>query len=604
MRLFSKSRLIFLGLVVLAFSVRSIYFSQTAGFIQPGAGSDSYFYLQWAKDIVRGNFLGKDVFYALPVYPYFLSLAYLFSEGEVFALILIQILIGASNCGLIYLLGRRLFNNQVGIIASLIACAYPMFIFYDRMLLPASLAIFLGLLSALLLLRIRDNPSLTNWFAAGLLLGLCTLARASFFLLAVFVLFWMSYEYKKKRPLKQLFLYCASFILPFFLIIGGVTLRNYLAAGDAVLISAHSGINFYIGNNPQADGLFKAPPYMRATQSGLIDDARIVAEQISARRLKASEVSGFWLRRAFYFIRTQPLNYLRLLGKKFVLFWNGREHIDEVGYYIFGEQTEFLKFLPFRFSLISPLALLGIILSWPLRKRMALLYFFVFGLALATIFFFINSRYRLAVVPYLIIFAAFSFWQLFAYCKNRQYKNLIFSSALFLALYFLANIKAVGADACRHNFTFHYNKGVVLCGRGHYQKARKEFEAALKLNPRDFMSYLGLGNLYHKKKDWPEAIDNYRRALAVNPYFYDARFNLGLVYEEIGRREEAERQFKAVLKINPEDCPARYNLGRIYQEKGLNELALKEYKQALKAEPGHHEILQAIKEIKGSKYEK
>ena len=319
-RLFSKPKVVFMLLVLLALSLRIIYFNQTIRYLEPGSGSDGYFYLEWAKNIVRGNVLGKEVFYALPLFPYFLSLAYLFSGGETFGLMLIQILIGSLNCGLIYLLGRKLFNNQIGIIAGIIACAYAMFIFYDRMLLPTSLAIFLGLLLILSLLKIRDNPSLRVWFGLGSLAGLCTLTRASFSLLVIFILFWIIFEYKKS-PLKQLTLYCLCFTLPFFLIIGAITLRNYLVAHDPVLITAHSGINFYIGNNPQANGLFKVPPYMRPTQGGLMEDAKIFAEKISARRLKPSEVSNFWFRRSLSFIRTHPLNYLTLAGKKFVLFY-------------------------------------------------------------------------------------------------------------------------------------------------------------------------------------------------------------------------------------------------------------------------------------------
>ena len=182
-------------------------------------------------------------------------------------------------------------------------------------------------------------------------------------------------------------------------------------------------------------------------------------------------------------------------------------------------------------------------------------------------------------------------------CKNRQYKNLVFSSALFLTLYFLTNIKAIGTDVSRHNFTFHYNKGVILSERGRYQKARKEFQTALRLSPRDFMSYSGLGNLCYQMEDFPEAIDNYKKSLAINPYFYKAHFNLGIIYKEMGRRREAEEEFKKVLRLWPKDYAAHYNLGKIYQQKGLKELALKEYEQALKIEPGHREILQAIKEL-------
>ena len=291
-----NSRLIFLLLICLALSLRAIYFNQTVGYIQPGSGSDAHFYLQWAEGIVRGDVLGGDVFYALPVYPYFLSLAYLFSGGETFGLILIQIVIGSLNCGLIYLLAKKLFGQQVGIIAAVVACGYSMFIFYDRMLLPAPLSISLGLISALLLLQAKDAPSLNRWLGLGLFLGLCVLTKASFLLVAVFILFWIIFEYKNLILGRRL-LYCLSFILSFCLVIGTITLRNYLVACDPVVLTAHSGINFYVGNNPRASGLFQAPPYMRPTQNGLIEDAKILAEKFTGRRLKPSETSNFWFRR-------------------------------------------------------------------------------------------------------------------------------------------------------------------------------------------------------------------------------------------------------------------------------------------------------------------
>lgn len=595
---FSRSKLIFFGIAASAFSVSSVYFSQTVKFLQPGSGSDSYFYLQWAADILRGNFLGDDVFYAMPFYPYFLSLAFGLAKGKVFSLVLFQMFIGALNCGLIYVLGKELFGRRVGITAGFIACAYAMFIFYQRLLLPTSLAIFLGLLLALLLLRISEHPSAGKWLSAGFLLAICALTRASFFLSALFILFWMIYEYWKKNYFKMFLLYACCFILPFFLIIGAVTLRNYLVAADPVLITAHSGINFYIGNNSEADGLFKTPHYyMRPTQAGLIEDARIVAEKVKGRRLKPTEVSNFWLGESLKFIRTRPLSYLRLLGRKFALFWNGREYVDDIEYYIFRDDSEFLQRPLFRFSLIGPLSLVGILLSWPLRRKIAIVYLLTFSLMLATISFFINSRYRLIVAPYLIIFAAYGFWRTLAIYKNRQYKSLISSLILFIGFYFLTNIKMTNVVAS-DNYILYYNKGIYLTNQGEYQKAQQEFQTALVINPRDYMSYLALGNIDYHLRNFSQAMDSFRKSLAINPYFYEAHFNLGIIYSETGQQDAAVEEFEHVLKFNPNDYGAYYNLGKIYQEKGLNRQALEKYRQALKFAPNHPQIIQVIRELK------
>ncbi len=597
-----SAKLTFLGLVALAFCLRSIYFNQTVDFLQPGTGSDASFYLQWAKDIVRGNLLGSDVFYALPLYPYFLSLIYLLSGGETFSLTVFHLLIGSFNCGLIYILVKSLFNNSLGVIAAFLACGYSLFIFYDRMLLPASLAVLLGLLLGLFLLFTRQRPSSPKWFAAGLILGLCTLGAASFSLLAVLILLWIILEYKRE-PLKRLLLYCLSFVASFLLIIGAVALRNYLVSGDSVLITAHSGINFYIGNNSRANGLFEPPPLMRPTQSGLIEDAGIVAEQMRSKRLKPSQVSNFWFRRSLDFIKAQPLAYLKLLGKKLLLFCRGAEYIDEIEYYIYKEKARLFAFPLINFSFILPLATLGMVFYWRQRRRLILLYGFVLGPALAVILFFVNSRYRLIVVPYLIIFAAAACWQTVAMYRNRQYSRLVYTLILFSLLYFLVNVQT-GATGSKADYIFHYNKAVLLCDRQQFLKAQKEFLVALKLNPLDFLSYLGLGNTYYQMQDFPRAIDSYQKALKINPYFYNAHFNLGILYQQWGRKKEAEEAFKATLELKPEDSATHFNLGRVYQDRGRIDLALREYQQALQTNPGHREILQAIEELKQGREKK
>jgi len=215
---------------------------------------------------------------------------------------------------------------------------------------------------------------------------------------------------------------------------------------------------------------------------------------------------------------------------------------------------------------------------------------------LGTISFFINSRYRIIAVPYLIIFAAFAFWRLIQQYKNKQYKQLVVLVLLFFGLYFLTNIQIT--DASLPNSTFHYNKAVIFCDQGKYQKAQEEFRLALNLNPLDFMSYLGLGNAYYEMQDFAQAIEHYKKSLRVNPYFYDAHFNLGMVYKQMGQNKEAKGEFLKVLKLKHEDCAAHYNLGELYQEEGLTAAALKEYQEALEIEPNHPEVLKAIEEIK------
>ena len=45
-------------------------------------------------------------------------------------------------------------------------------------------------------------------------------------------------------------------------------IHNYFIAGEPVFLSAHGGVNFWIGNNPTANGYPKIPTGMHQDQAG------------------------------------------------------------------------------------------------------------------------------------------------------------------------------------------------------------------------------------------------------------------------------------------------------------------------------------------------
>src|SRR5205823_11851682 len=75
-------------------------------------------------------------------------------------------------------------------------------------------------------------------------------------------------------------------------------MHNYFIAHEPVMLSAHSGLNFYIGNNPIANGYPKIPPGMRAGQEGMLKYSITMAEIGAGRPLKRMEVSQYWSAKA------------------------------------------------------------------------------------------------------------------------------------------------------------------------------------------------------------------------------------------------------------------------------------------------------------------
>lgn len=94
--------------------------------------------------------------------------------------------------------------------------------------------------------------------------------------------------------------------------------------------------------------------------------------------------------------------------------------------------------------------------------------------------------------------------------------------------------------------------------RAHYEKAKKEFEECLSLDPEHFDALVMLANVYWAYDEMEKTIEFYSRAIAVRPtadsvisalggaYVYKADFESARKIQK--RLEELESEFAASLK--------------------------------------------------------
>ena len=78
---------------------------------------DANGYDQWAQRLAAGDWIGSDVFYQAPLYPYFLGVVYAVFGRDLLIVRIIQALIGSASCVLLGLAGGALFSKRVGLIA-------------------------------------------------------------------------------------------------------------------------------------------------------------------------------------------------------------------------------------------------------------------------------------------------------------------------------------------------------------------------------------------------------------------------------------------------------------------------------------------------------
>src|SRR5438477_66498 len=103
---------------------------------------DARGYDEWAQRIAAGDWIGHEVFYQAPLYPYFLGSIYRLAGHNLMVVRIVQALIGSCSCLLIASTASRLFSKRAGVVAGLMLALYAPAIFFDGLLQKSVLDVF------------------------------------------------------------------------------------------------------------------------------------------------------------------------------------------------------------------------------------------------------------------------------------------------------------------------------------------------------------------------------------------------------------------------------------------------------------------------------
>lgn len=619
--------IIFLSAVV----VRLIYLLQSKSsdplFYQPIM--DAQYHHEWAISIITYDFFGNGAFFRAPLYPYFLALVYTIFGINLLIPRIIQIIIGALNCILTARISTHYFGKKIGIISGFIAVFYPLFIYFDNEFLIPTLLIFLILSGFYLILKqSQDGGTKLGWLVTGMVWGLAAITRPNVLLFLVFVPFWLLKKLKKKFGGAVIY-----GIIGVILIIGPVTLRNYIVSKEFVPIAWQGGINFYIGNNPYSDGKTAIIPGTRASWWGGFYDAKRIAEQAEGRTLKNSEIDRYWLTQGLKFITTTPGKAFSLFLKKIYLFWGGYEVSNNRDVYYFTRPT-YLKFLLFKipflqfpFGVLLPLSLIGCWFALKKKKDISLIMIFILSYSFSFILFFVCARYRLPLIPFLIMLASYAISIVLRQIKKGTYQNFLPALIIFITsfLLFNANIlklrdnpalnNLILADVEFHNsnykkalsylekaLPFYSNDGEVInqlgaCyyNLGRYEEALTYYLKSIKINPNQHEPYDNIGSIYYLRRQYEMAKSYFSKAIKLNPKIAGSYYNLATVYFAQDSLYKASQYYKKATSLAPNFINALFYAGIVEQKLGNISEAEALWKRILALEPQHKGALQALR---------
>jgi tetratricopeptide (TPR) repeat protein len=142
-------------------------------------------------------------------------------------------------------------------------------------------------------------------------------------------------------------------------------------------------------------------------------------------------------------------------------------------------------------------------------------------------------------------------------------------------------IKRVGESAGARELL-----GQVFLAKGDAEKAKKEFERAIEVDPNAVESYLALASLHRGPDARTRALVDADKALAKKPQYVQAWMMKGALLDQGGQFEEANKAYRKALEIKPDLVPALNNLAWNLAEHGGNiDEALKFAQRAVELAP-------------------
>ena len=563
---------------------------------------DARGYDAWAQRIAGGEWIGRDVFYQAPLYPYFLGLVYAVFGRDLLVVRIVQAVIGSLSCVLVCFAANRLFSRHAGIVAGFLMAFYAPAIFFVGLIQKSVLDVFfVSALLALIAVRLKPDATKTAIAMLGIVGGGLALTRENALVIVALLGVWLWFtpgrHHSRLAGVAILAAGVSLVLLP-------VAIRNYSVTGGFYLTTAQFGPNFYIGNHAGADGTYSSLRFGRGSPEYEQADATELAQQALGRALTPGEVSGYWTERALTFISTQPMAWLRLTGRKIALLVNAREMLDTESQESHAEWSLPLRVLGpvTHFGVLVPLAVLGAWIAWPMRSRLWVLYASALLYSASVVAFYVFARYRYPLIPLLVLFASVTvtevtqivmrrgpLWSALRSRSRSQRAAVVFVIALTSIA---ANWPLLSPDLMRA--ITETNLGTALVENGRLQDGEARYRRAIEIQSDYAPAYNNLGVALRAQGRLDEAIRTYEDGLRVRREYPTLHANLakasydaGTAHLEAGRLNEAVTAFELSLREQPQYAEAHNNLGIAFGSQGKLDAAIAEFEQALKIKPDY-----------------
>jgi 4-amino-4-deoxy-L-arabinose transferase-like glycosyltransferase len=622
------------GLLVLlagTFVLKAIVLSQLRDhpLLAPESGLDTTAYVRLAERVLAGHVgLGPGLYYVSPFYIYFLAAALAVFHSFT-AVRVVQIALGTAAVAFVFLMSRQWFGERAAWIAAVLAAFTGLFTFYEILILQSSVDAFFTAAALFFLARglsrRTDLPpkggSYLQISIAGIIWGVQTLNRPNVLIAVIGVAIVMALVQRRVRP-------AALLVTGLLIGMAPVAIRNVVVSGEWTLVSSHGGLNFYIGNNPNATGFYQHVPGVTPSIVGQEKDTRRIASQGLGHPATDAEASSYFFGLAWTWIREHPLHAVALFLKKFAFAFHASHVPLPHSYAFFAYDTPgILRFLVVGPWLLAPLGLLGLALrcqkvagTFPEKVPAAFLIWaaFVPLYAASVALFFVADRYRLPLMVPLCVCAGGAADFAIVALRTQRMRALGIAGVAFVALFAATNIPVTLDEgrwteglrtaeryviAGRYDEAEHWalwleahgpaHPGAGLLGVAQQMMALNQHDRALPYlvrahdaDPNEPRADYALGQALLKTGRAAEAIPHLRHGFEGKVDLPAGGFDYARALVDAGDLAGAAAAIRRIRPADTADADAWLRLGRLAMEAKAPDAAEPFFRRAAEMQPG------------------
>ncbi|MBL4769885.1 MAG: glycosyltransferase family 39 protein [Planctomycetes bacterium] len=543
---------------------------------------DGLYHLDWARAIMAGETFQEGAFFRAPAYPWFMALVLKFTGGSLFALRVVQSMLGTGTVLLTLLLARHCFGRSAGWLAGVVSATYWVLVYFDGEPLIPTLYVPLVMAGLLAALKLPDRSfSIKACLACGVLFGLAAIARPNVLLFMPLLAMWVLFQAGRTR---SAWVATAMLTLGTLIPIAPITLHNYSASGESVLIASQAGVNFWIGNNPASDGMSAIVPGTRAGWWEGFEDSRRLARQEAGQDLSDKGISQHYTDKVWSWMLAEPAAALRHQVWKLRLFFLNWEVSNNQEIRFVSHLYNPLSYLSLSFAWVAALGLLGAVLALGgSRWRLFPLWGFLVAYTLSVVAFFVCSRFRLPVLPVLIVLGSGASMRLVAWTRAKQWLPL--AGALALVGVVVVVSSSLPAGLVTDDSGGYMALGNDAMGQGDLDRAEGFYSEGLSASIRNQQLRLAWASLLRKRGQDQAARNWLDETLRMFPRFPEARVALCDLENAAGQHTRVVKLATAGLQFAPSQVGLHHELGRAYV--GLKEIdrGLQEFTRVMELDP-------------------